>query len=61
MYYLSKINIESESLGSSNFERLVKAKDKNNAYDKIKWYLEHTYISNLKNTTYRIEIVDTID
>jgi len=64
MYYLVDIKLSRPNWVDDEFQRLVKAKDKNEAYDKTKQYLQNVYISwdhaSNKNLTYHINVLDTI-
>lgn len=68
MYYLVNVTIHRPLWNPDNdeiFQRLVKAKDKNNAWDKVRVYLTTSYIS-MENSinegvSYKIEVEDTID
>lgn len=65
MYYLVNVTIHRPNGFDEEFLRLVKARDKNNAWDKIKVYLDTSYISMghsmNKDVSYKIEVQDTID
>jgi hypothetical protein len=61
MYYLMDITIYPELSPNyhSVIQRLVKAKNKNEAYDKTTKYLKEIYISN-PNDKFKIDLNDTI-
>jgi hypothetical protein len=64
MYYLVNVELIRPNWANDTFLRLVKAKDKNDAWDKTKNYLLTSYISVNhpwnKDFYFKIEVQDTI-
>ena len=65
MYYLVNIKLIRPNWVNDEFQRLVKAKDKNEAHDKTQDYLIDVYITKdlpeNKDLTFKIEVQDTIE
>lgn len=63
MYYITDITIFRRFLENEHLLRVIIAKDKNDAYSKVKSYLDEIYISDSisnEGVKYDIEIHDTI-
>ena len=64
MYYLAYIKINRRYLDREDLTRLVKAKDRNTAYDKIDFWLKHTYLSDSvmnEDVDTEVKIEETIE